>query len=107
MGIGAYVGDYVVKWEEKASKELEKTIEETKTSNRRRFGGEGNHFFSAFIYPSIHPFIHSSIQTLSEWISAYDYALRRHFGEGEEDFLLGFCLFPPQNLIGFAGLPRE
>ena len=41
MGIGAYVGDYVVKWEEKAVKELEKTIEETKSSNRRRYGGEG------------------------------------------------------------------
>ena len=40
MGIGAYVGDYVVKWEEKAVKELEKTIEETKSSNSRRYGGE-------------------------------------------------------------------
>lgn len=41
MGIGGYVGDYVVKWEEKAVKELEKTIEETKSSNSRRYGGEG------------------------------------------------------------------
>lgn len=39
IGLGAWAGNALVKWEEQATVSLDKMLEETAAQNRRRYGG--------------------------------------------------------------------